>query len=718
MKSSIITAIFFSFFLLGGCSYLDITANLESENPHSFSEPTTDTKKGDAVYYYYFDKKIFLQERTDLLMVCFQDAASRRDFIASLNNVSSLKVWNPANSERLNEDDCFNTLVLQSVGEVFSTDQIAEIRDSPNVRYVSLMMGETDHLISVSDEFSVKVRGRSGYPGLVSLAKDYGCEVTHYGGFDDDIYFVRRQKESTLGTIQLSALFYETGQFEFTSPGFFCYNAMTSLDTFYCDQWNMNNTGQHNYSGIDIKIESAWNINEGSSDITVAVLDVGIELNHPDLAANLIAGYDAIDTTYVLGGAAREDDAIHGTAVAGIIGAVKDNGIGISGISPGCKIMPVRVGYYNAYEQTEKVYVPYVTRGFNWARSNGADVINCSFTFPSQCSLLTTAIHNATTIGRSGKGCVVVFSSGNEGNNTVSYPASLHNVIAVGATSINGKRKDYNTPDYENWSSNYGNTLDVVAPGVFIPTTDRTGYYGYNIQHHHYSSDYSDKNYTAWFNGTSSAAPQVAGIAALILSEYPDLPQDYVRRAIEMGCSKISGYNYSEDGNYPPATWNNEVGYGLVQADNALAYASGAVLQNTLDHTAGLDFTITNSSSYQIDNVIVDAFGTIGGQTVNLISCDLFEGIESGHQAGYPVYRGWSLSANAGTPITNITFELFASCIDCPGNLQVGIAFDTPTPNSYTYFSFGSGNTCQLSLPNITVPDGTRRKIYVRIFDV
>ncbi len=691
---------------------------LESKNSYSSSEPTINTKGRDAVYYYYFDEKIFLQERKDLLMVCFQDATARRDFIASINSVSSLKLWNPANSEKVNEDDCFNTLVIQSVEDGFTTDQVAEIRDSPDVRYVSFMMGETNHLISVSDEFSVKVRGRSGYFDLVSLAKDYGCEVICYSGFDDDIYFVRRQKESTLGTIQLSALFYETGQFVFTSPGFFCYNAMTSPDTYYSDQWNMKNTGQYNYSGIDINIESAWSITEGSSNITVAVLDVGVELTHPDLAANIVAGYDAIDTTYVSGGAAREDNAIHGTAVAGIIGAVKDNGIGISGVSPGCKIMPVRVGNYNTDVYEEKVYLPNVTRGFNWARSHSADVINCSFSFPVQCGLLTTAIHNATTLGRSGKGCVVVVSSGNEGNSTVSYPASLYDVIAVGATSINGRRKDYYTPDYEAWSSNYGSALDVVAPGVFIPTTDRTSNYGYNNQHLIYPSDYPDRNYTKWFYGTSSTAPQVAGIAALILSEYPDLPQEYVRRAIEMGCGKISGYNYSEDGNYPAATWNNEVGYGLVQADNALAYASAAVLQNTLDHTAGLDFTITNSSSYQIDNIIVDAQGTIDGQTVNLISCNLLESIESGHQAGYPVYRGWTLSASAGTPITNITFDLYASCIDCPGNLQIGIAFDTPTPNSYTYFSFGSGNTCQLSLPNTTVPDGTRRRVYVRIFDL
>jgi subtilisin family serine protease len=126
--------------------------------------------------------------------------------------------------------------------------------------------------------------------------------------------------------------------------------------------------------------------------------------------------------------------------------------------------------------------------------------------------------------------------------------------------------------------------------------------------------DYSNTDYTRCFDGTSAAAPHVAGIAALILSEYPDLPQEMVRRAIEMGCSKLSGYTYYEDQEYPSDWRNDEVGYGLVNAPNALNEAYRANQQHFLDATPGIDFTITNNSSYLLDDIIVDLSGSIGGE--------------------------------------------------------------------------------------------------------
>lgn len=715
----------FLLLLMVGCSQFDLAdyPNVMDEGELGEDLPNM-TQNITDVYYYYFDEKVFLKEHQDLFLVCFNDAQARRDFIAEMNSVSLLRIWNPRGSNTALEDDPYNFLVLQSVDPNLKNDLIKETLARSDVKYASPIFGDNNTcLIAVKDVFSVKLKSNTEFSTLEKLAARFDCSVVQRDSFDDGVYYVRLQKQNEVGIVGLPAIFYETGLFDFTSPAFVWFGGTDSTDTYYSDQWGLKNTGQYLYSGSDINMEAAWSITEGDNDIIIAILDTGVELTHPDLSGNLVAGYDAISDTP--GGAPQESGASHGTAVAGIAGAVKNNGIGIRGVAPNCKIMPIRVAYYSSILDREVIDIDAAISGFNWARTHGADVINCSWGGPAPSGLLTTAINDATSLGRDGKGCVVICSSGNTeyaDNGSVQYPGYLDNVMAIGAISINGRRKNLTTPDNEFWwSSNYGGTLDVVAPGVFISTTDLSGTQGINEQSLsalNKSYDYSDKGYTRWFNGTSAAAPHVAGIAALILSEYPDLRQDLVRRSIEQGCAKLSGYSYSSDGKYPEEYKNNEVGYGLVKADQALSRAYFANIQNTLDNTAGLDFSIINSSSYPLEDVVLDVRGTINGQEENLISCDIFNSIENGSQAGYPVYRGYSLSATPGTPITNIAIDIYASCIDCVGNLEVGAVFDSPTPTTYSYFYFGSGDTCQLFLPDIVVPDGSRRRVYIRIFDV
>ena len=142
----------------------------------------------------------------------------------------------------------------------------------------------------------------------------------------------------------------------------------------------------------------------------------------------------------------------------------------------------------------------------------------------------------AISNGRNGLGCVIVFAAGNNNNSTVSYPANaIADIVAVGALSPCGERKNPSSCDGEtNWGSNYGTALDVMAPGVLIPTTDISGSAGYS------SGDYFNR-----FNGTSSACPHVAGIAALVLSVNPSLTQKEVVTIIEKTAKKTGNYSYA-----------------------------------------------------------------------------------------------------------------------------------------------------------------------------
>jgi hypothetical protein len=290
----------------------------------------------------------------------------------------------------------------------------------------------------------------------------------------------------------------------------------------------------------------------------VAVLDIGVDLNHPDLVNNLLPGFDATGNNSAGAPTGNTGDAAHGTACAGIIAAQANNAIGIAGVAYSCRILPVRItNRSTGWSTTESQFI---TNGINWARQNGADVISMSFGC-IETNALNTAITSAVNIGRNNNGCVLVAASGNGNASTVGYPARLENVIAVGAISQCGQRKSPTSCDGETtWGSNYGTALDVVAPGVKIYTTDIEESAGYN------TSAGTSGNYFANFNGTSSATPHVAGIAALILSVRPDLTQAQVRRAIESTCKKLSGYTYSNNSAHPNGTWNGEVGHGLVDA--------------------------------------------------------------------------------------------------------------------------------------------------------
>ena len=336
------------------------------------------------------------------------------------------------------------------------------------------------------------------------------------------------------------------------------------------------------------------------------------------------------------------------------------------------------------------------------AKEHGADVINCSWGFASPCDLLTSEINSAATQGRNGKGCILVFAAGNYINNTnVDYPANLGNVIGVGAYSYDGSRKTPSSPDGEYWwESHYGSGLDLIAPGVNIMTT------GLNNS---YVND----------SGTSLATPHVSGVAALILSDYPYFTREQVTKAILYSCTTPSGYSYTYSIDYPyTVMYNSEVGHGRLNAGNALVLAYQMDYQNYLDSISGIDVTIQNNSSSSLGGIVIGLVGDIGGNTTMLQYGYLGE-VASWQQIGYPVFRGQDLSSyTPGSTISNIQLNIYAyENNPDPNGLRIAVQMDNPLPSNYETFSFGYGENYEKSLPNSSVPDGYRRRLYIRIIN-
>ncbi|MFA6186065.1 MAG: S8 family serine peptidase [Phycisphaerae bacterium] len=361
-------------------------------------------------------------------------------------------------------------------------------------------------------------------------------------------------------------------------------------DTDFNDLWGMHNTGQNSGTiDADIDAPEAWDIIHDACDIIVAVIDTGVDYTHPDLAANMwvnqaelngITGVDDDGNGYIddiYGYDFVEDDAdptpwgndAHGTACAGIAAGATNNGAGIAGVAWGCKIMPIRVAYvYNGSWYTTEEWL---AGGIQWAADHGADVLSNSWGGGSDSDIIHNSIINANNNGRNGKGCVVVFASGNS-YGPVSFPATYPEVIAVGATDKNDARWSY---------SNYGSELDVVAPsgdGPYNATTifwatDIVGSAGKN------GGDTSQGdaagNYWKWMSGTSAACPQVAGAAALILSVQPLLTSDEVQNIIQKTTD-----DKGDTG------WDQYYGWGRLNLYNALLATPLICLINTDDAPA------------------------------------------------------------------------------------------------------------------------------------
>jgi subtilisin family serine protease len=242
----------------------------------------------------------------------------------------------------------------------------------------------------------------------------------------------------------------------------------------------------------------AWDTSRGSSRVTVAVVDTGVDLKQADLQGALVAG-----ANFVTVGAPPSDDHGHGTAVAGIIAARSNNRQGITGACWLCMLMPVKV-----LDKTGSGDDTRIAAGIVWAADHGARVINLSLGGPGTTPELTAALAYAAR-----NGVVVVAAAGNSGTTIPFYPAADANVLSVAATTSSDQPY--------NWT-NFGAWVNVAAPGCNIAPLLGDGY--------------------GTFCGTSSASPLVAAIAALALSVRPTAPASQVVQAIEQSTKPVGSF--------------------------------------------------------------------------------------------------------------------------------------------------------------------------------
>ena len=469
-------------------------------------------------YYWYKNQKIFLEQGDERYVLFCPEGK------AGINSSTYVKIGVASDSS-----------LMWGVQK----------RDQPipeNIKYIapSYYIEKDSSNIYLTELFYVQLKQKEDYDMLVRYATEHDVKIVEEGAFQ--LWYILSCTERSKGNaLAMANMFYESGLFETAEPEIINANRLACVnDPLFSQQWNLLNTGQKdiNYTGVDINYCEAHSVTSGVDSIIIALIDYGID-SHLDVSFLYSLSYDAHKGTYP-----AQVYSSHGTQCAGIIGAHSDNNHGVAGIASDCSIISISFNEITSGKN--------IANGIKFAIEHNASVLSNSWQRYVLSTYIDNAIDSALIYGRDGKGCIVVFAAGNDNASLISYPANSNpDIITVGAMTPSAMRAD----EY-GWGSNYGYGLDIMAPGEYIPTTIPNGFTG---------------DFCLNFDGTSAACPHVAAVAGLVLSVNPNLTQQEVAHYIESTAQKVGNYNY--DSIAPNGMWNNEMGYGLVDAYGAVVAA-------------------------------------------------------------------------------------------------------------------------------------------------
>ncbi len=656
-------------------------------------------------HYYYFGQKITLNQRDDRVIIVTnelgQDKAALEKELRTVVDVGDVLKNSYSNTYEVIFKDGYASSKVQNY--------ISRLSSKQNLIKFSSPAYYTDNykiIIICSDEFILNLKHETDKSKLELLNMQNGVQIIEsYPG--NKQYRLKTFNNNRKTSLDLSEIYFQSGLFEYSEPNFIypdlCLLNFTPNDTQFGVQWALKNTGQvitanassngvdattyNGLSGSDMKVDQAWDVTTGNSSVEIGILDTGIDSTHPDLRNNLLAGYNATTTPPV--NSVVTDPNSHGTCTGGIIGATGNNSLGIAGIAYGCKIKS-----YQIFDAGGSAANSYIIAAFTKAQSNGAAVLSNSWGGGSPSSALSTAIDNCATSGNSGKGCTILFSSGNEGRNPPSYPSYMRNVICVGASTAYDQKKAPGTGNQYWWGGNYGGTtqsdgnssyygdIELVAPTIVV-TTDRQGTNGYN------TSAGTAGDYTFDFNGTSCSCPNAAGVAGLIYCVNTSFTTAQVKDFLLRGCDKIDNIAYDSAKTY--GQWNPYFGYGRVNAYNSVKIAQGVdIIAPTIVH----DNIESNNSTYP--RTFTANITDLGGGSVDATSPKVIYRSNK-NNAGWSAFDSASFTIQASNTFTfqipgfgwETQVQYYLTSLDNSSNRAL-FPIHAPDTTNMCYYAVGS----------------------------